>query len=212
MALVDARYRFIYCDVGCNGRVSDGGVFAVCSLNNLLSKQNANLPRQAELPGTKDICSYHVVADEAFPLRDEIMKPYPFRKCNREQLIFNYRLSRARRVVENAFGILASRFRVFLTSIAVDITTVDKLVMAACALHNYLLTDVDSQYETPMLVDHEDTEAHVLKLGSWRDCQMQSVGIPHNNNPTVAAKSKRELLTQYFTSSAGEVAWQDFMV
>lgn len=181
-------------------------------LDDSLSRKTADLPRPTELPGSGVVCSYHMVADEAFPLKHEIMKHYPFRRRSRDQLIFNYRLSRSRRVVENAFGILASRFRVFLTGIAVDIATVDKIVMAACALYNYLITDFDSQYLTPTLVDYEDIEGHVLKLGSWRDCQMQSVGIPHNNNSTVAAKSKRELLTKYLTSSAGEVAWQNFVV
>ena len=27
MGLVDADYKFVYMDVGCNGRISDGGVF-----------------------------------------------------------------------------------------------------------------------------------------------------------------------------------------
>ena len=27
LAVVDADYKFIYIDVGCNGRVADGGVF-----------------------------------------------------------------------------------------------------------------------------------------------------------------------------------------
>ena len=107
---------------------------------------------------------------------------------------------------------LASRFGVFSTNVAIDVANVDKLAMAACALHNYLITDGDSQYFTPSMVDGEDTESHVVRLGTWRECPMQSVGIPHNNNPTVAAKSKREVLTKYFMSPAGEVAWQSGMI
>ena len=44
----------------------------------------------------------------------------------------NYRLSRARRVVENAFGILTQRFRVFLRPIAVRFDVSDKIVKASC--------------------------------------------------------------------------------
>nr|CAI5843193.1 unnamed protein product [Callosobruchus analis] len=41
------------------------------------------------------------------------MKPYQQKGISHEEKIFNYRLCRARRVVENVFGILASRFRIF---------------------------------------------------------------------------------------------------
>ena len=56
---------------------------------------------------------YVFVADEAFPLKFNLMRPFLVRGLNARQTIFNYRLSWARRVVKNAFRILASRFRVF---------------------------------------------------------------------------------------------------
>ena len=55
--------------------------------------------------------------------------------------VFSYRLSRARRVVENAFGILTQRFRVFLRPIAVRVDVADKIVEASCCLHNLLMRD-----------------------------------------------------------------------
>ncbi|XP_063786092.1 uncharacterized protein LOC134934633 [Pseudophryne corroboree] len=105
MAIVNANYEFIFVDVGKNGRASDGGsikdtVFYVRLLCN-----------QLDLPKAEDCMhglNYVFVADEAFALHEHIMKPYPQRNLSKEKRIFNYRLSRARRIVENTFGILSS--------------------------------------------------------------------------------------------------------
>lgn len=66
------------------------------------------------------------------------MKPYSRRHMSYDERIFNYRLSRARRIVENAFGILANRFRIFMKPIALSPENVELTVLAACSLHNFL--------------------------------------------------------------------------
>jgi hypothetical protein len=54
------------------------------------------------------------LADDAFPLRTNILKPYTRASAlNKTQQVFNYILSRGRSVVENSFGILVALFRIF---------------------------------------------------------------------------------------------------
>ncbi|KAI5101905.1 protein ALP1-like isoform X2 [Silurus meridionalis] len=134
MALVDSNYRFLYVDVGCNSRISDGGVFGRCLLQDALENRTSNIPAPSPLPGSDQLAPYCIVADEAFPLKNHFMKPYPKHRLSVEQRIFNYRLSQAQRAVKNAFGILANRFRVFLTTINIhDRAKVEDIVLACCA-------------------------------------------------------------------------------
>lgn len=97
-----------------------------------------------------------LVADDAFPLRTYILKPFG-RSTNlsRKQKFFNYRLSRARRI-KNSFGILVSRFNVFERPIAVGITKVDGIIKAALVLHNWLKMSSSERYTPTCSVDTED--------------------------------------------------------
>ncbi|GBN55842.1 hypothetical protein AVEN_260639-1 [Araneus ventricosus] len=52
MALVDANLRFIFVDVGTNGRISDGGVWGKCKLKLALDRNTVNIPEANNLPLT----------------------------------------------------------------------------------------------------------------------------------------------------------------
>lgn len=77
LALVDAHYRFLYIDVGANGRMSDAGVFSNSKLSGALENNDLKFPPASALPGTTTGAPFVVVADDAFPLKTYMLKPYP---------------------------------------------------------------------------------------------------------------------------------------
>lgn len=192
LALVDAKYNFTYIDVGVNGRVSDGGVFRQSTLARAIANKNLNIPENKCLPGRNLALPYTILCDAAFPLSEHILKPYPFRNITEKQSIFNYRLSRARRVVENAFGILANRFRVFLTTINLNAEKVQTITLACCTLHNFL------RAECPNSIPEDLDEDYVFQFG------LSHQGGNRTRHACVAA---REEFCDYFVNE-GAVPWQ----
>jgi hypothetical protein len=75
----DADYRFITIDVGSVGRFGDGNIFSSSMLAKKLKKQTLQLPLPAMLPNVVDPLPYIFVGDEAFPLSENLMRPYPKR-------------------------------------------------------------------------------------------------------------------------------------
>ncbi|KAK7909447.1 hypothetical protein WMY93_014131 [Mugilogobius chulae] len=102
LAVVDARYRFREIDVGRYERGSDSETLANSAFGQALCKGTLHLPPDLSLPGVnqRDPQPNLFVAGEAFPLQRNLMRPFTPEEC-----IFNYRLSRARLMVEDAFGI-----------------------------------------------------------------------------------------------------------
>ena len=117
LALVDGQYKFRWVDVGTGGSCSDAQIFTACHLKRKIDDGSIGFPDPAPITqGDRDV-HYFIPADDAFALKTWLMKPYGRRMLTREEGIVNYRISRGRRVVENAFGILVSRFRVMMTII-----------------------------------------------------------------------------------------------
>ena len=85
------------------------------------------------------------------------MRPYP-RTLDKKQRIFNYRLSQARRTIENAFGILCACWRIFHMPIQAKVEKVQNFVLACLALQNYLrLTDNASYCPSGFTESYDDT-------------------------------------------------------
>ena len=68
LAIVNANYKFVYVNIGCNGRMSDGGVFRNCDLYQELEGKCLSIPEPTLLPGTHSLFPYVLVADDAFLL------------------------------------------------------------------------------------------------------------------------------------------------
>ncbi|XP_076118925.1 uncharacterized protein LOC143099900 [Alosa pseudoharengus] len=140
LAVVDADYLFRVVDVGGYGRTSDGGSLYNSAFGEGLRDGTLDLPEDAVIPGSehRGPMPFVFVGDEAFPLRRNLMRPFPGPHVPGEQRVYNYRLSRARLVVECAFGILSSQWRMYRRMMAVSPTTAEACVRATCVLHNYL--------------------------------------------------------------------------
>jgi DDE superfamily endonuclease len=214
MALVDADYKFLFVDVGTNGRISDGGVYAKTALATLLENNALQVPSRRILPGRTKPRPYVIVADEAFPLKSYIMKPYNARSINsNHRRVFNYRLSRARRVVENAFGIMANRFRVFLNRIPMCPRKVQIVVLAACVLHNFLRVKCSTSFDS--LIEKEDDATGFIAPSAWRELSSNDswnkLAPDNTHRCTDYAADVREEFCEYF-SNQGSVPWQDRML
>jgi hypothetical protein len=201
LALVDAHNRFIFIDLGAEGRCSDGGMFRDSHLNEAMTRNTLGIPKPRPLEKRDEPIPFFAVADDAFPLKCNIMKPYPHRNLGKEKRIFNYRLSRARRCVENAFGTMASRFRVFLSAINLHPTKVDSIVLASCALHNLLRTVSPNAYSTRNLTD----------VGFNKHDRLEGARVDGRRSATNDAKAIRDYLCDYVNSAEGAVSWQNKM-
>ncbi|XP_070388956.1 uncharacterized protein [Dermacentor albipictus] len=210
MAVADDSYKFVMIDVGAPGRHSDGGVFKATAFSKDLANNCLSLPAPARLPNSSKVAPHVFVGDEAFQLRQDFMRPYPGKGIQPSRKVFNYRLSRARRIVENAFGILVARWRVLLGPLNIPPENAIHVVLACCGLHNFLCSMSKSTYSPPGYVDSEDRYGNV-NPGQWREeaqtSELCGLAGTSSRNHTVDAAETCDLFADYFMAE-GAVPWQ----
>ncbi len=125
----------------------------------------------------------------------------------RRERIFNYQLSRARRIVENAFGILSNKFGCLLTTLKQQPPVVIDIILSCICLLNLMWIGYPA-LQNPAL-DAEDNQLNLIP-GDWRNgVQMHDVlNIIGRNRATQAFKQQREYLKLYYNSPTGAVPLQ----
>ena len=199
MAFVDADYKFLYVDVGCNGRISDGGVFRNSSLSNTLSLNMLNIP----LSGSESL-PYVVVADDSFPLKTYMMKPYAFKNLCTENRVFNYHLNRAHHVVENAFGILANKYRIFFNAYSRSFRNSDKSSFSKLCFAYFLRTESPHRYTPAGTCDIESIENGEITLENGG---MKKLFLGHFNS-----SEEIDVQMQQYFNTVDRVPWTDKVV
>lgn len=116
------------------------------------------LPIPKPLPGNQNASPFVFVGDEAFSISNTVMRPYSGKHLSVQQRIFNYRLSRARRYVECAFGILAIKWRILHRAMKVQYEFETNIIKACCVLHNFVLNRDGVQASDDVIFDDSDLQ------------------------------------------------------
>lgn len=199
LGCVDADSLFTWISVGDFGRNSDGRVINSCGFFHAVENNTMRLPDPQPLPNTViPPFPYFFIGDQGFPLKTYLFRPYPSKTSNEEERVFNYRLSRARKTVECAFGMLAHKFRIFNTQIECNPEKAIKLVKSACVLHNFIKIH-DGKNVTP----NYDNEI-VIEYNNWTPMPRAR---PQGHRSQ--AKELRDKLTEYFLKPENALPFQN---
>lgn len=207
MAVCDAFYKFIYVDIGAPGSQHDSTSFRQTNFGQGILNETWPIPDARPLPGLTQNFPCYLVADQAFPLNNHIMRPYPGENLPESKRIFNYRISRARRCIENTFGILVQRWRCLRKPIIGNIDTCEQIVQACVALHNYLQKAEEDlpislrKYCPTGFTDYVEEDG-TFHYGEWRKTTNKLQGIKRvgSNHPSRNVRALRDELTGYFSS------------
>ena len=157
LAACNADYESTLIDIGEADRQSDGGVFSNSNLSYAIVNGLLDFPEPENVNDSNFKLPFAFLGDDAIPMRTNLVEPYSAFHLDLEKLITNYRISRARKIIDNTFGTLPARFCIFRLPILASVETVVSVTKCCVALHNYLisgrLTDEGNAYCPNNFVD-----------------------------------------------------------
>ena len=176
------------------GSFNDAGIFNNSDLGRGIAQELIDLPASTLLPNSNILSPYFLIADGGFGIKKYLMRPY-VRNDNlpKTQKIFNFCLSHARIVIENAFGELSQTWLVNENTLSWKLSTIEIIITSTICLHNYL-------------IDMKLNEV----FNRWNRIHnvLDNNVIPVDNQHVLPELGIRQRLTEYFISNEGAVEWQ----
>uniref|UniRef100_A0A1B6H4T8 DDE Tnp4 domain-containing protein n=1 Tax=Cuerna arida TaxID=1464854 RepID=A0A1B6H4T8_9HEMI len=192
LAIADANYKFVYVDIGAYGKDCDSSILQSTDFWKRLTLGELDIPQSKGLPPKGIKVPYVFIGDSAFAIHEHILKEFSNNNMSVKQRVFNYRLHRARRYVECAFGILSNKWRIFHRPLNVSKKFSKNIVKACVVLHNIVRSrDVGGQ------------DDEIIVPGS----QFRNL-IRNTKQTGKTGKGVRTIFANYFVSDEGKLPWQ----
>lgn len=175
-------------------------MFTASNFGRNFIEQTLNLSQSRRLDRENEtLFPYVFLGDEAYSLNRNFMKPFARASLTSDKKkIYNYRHSRARRIVECAFGMMSRKFRIFERPMLVHPDFAKLVTSACCVLHNMI-----RKKEGTIIADVHD------EIINFEECDIQRETT--RARASRAAYQVRENFADYFISPAGSVSWQERM-
>lgn len=193
-----------------SGSLNDAGIFGDSELGQHLEEGGIDWPPGKVLPGSDVELPYWIVGDGGFPIKSYLMRPYAkSQNYGQREKIFNYRLSRARRIIECAFGTLQKKWKIFETRMSFKLQNTETVVLALLALHNFLITEDPNRYlqdNDPNFDDVRDFEER--ENGDNEEEENEHQEVEDDDFHLGNGINNRNQLADYFLTPNGQVHWQ----
>lgn len=183
-AVVDHKYLFRNLCIGWPGSVHDARVLSNSSLYKKINSGELLVGGETFKVQRRRLPLF-LLGDSAYPLLPWLIKPFSFStSLSSDEKLCNYRISRARVVVECAFGRLKGRWRRLSKQMDIHIDNVPNIIAACCVLHNICEVHRDC-FNDDWLQEVEDS-------------LVQPPNISNSSSNTTGGNEVRDILMEYF--------------
>ena len=201
MGIANSNDKFLFVDIGREGSAKDTQIFNHCPFKQYIKQDLLRWPGPEPMTNDTQAMPYFIVEDDASTL-----KTHSRRGLDSDERTFNYRLSRAWRVVEKAFSFLVQVWCWLLKTQVLHSNKASIMTLCCCILPNLLRDQFIHCHRG--LTDHIQRNGDIV-LGAWRrGLHLFMKHLPGDNFSMNEVKLMRDTLKAYFTSPGGEVHWQ----